>query len=335
MTILNRGVPSLQTASNITKATADAYNSRLLHANLIGVFSPVTENSTIVLEQGETCNVCHDGHVLKTDETINCGSSIPSMFYAEYDLSELCSDTIEVIVTVSNRHVDIENTSIQESLLEVRIEARSLTNDGIALGETYTTLLVDPVESGYVIPNSNAGTIDCDSCGITFDCDGTIVVNGGYPTIVDVPTQNDISKYNIPTAQHDGFPTLEGKLQNARTTNHTLEDYTFNIITTVLAVGSQSVPIYTSAANADMIDLITGGPADHTAGNSSTTIATKLVGDSERVTSQSAGNTYINGSTNSLQNHYGLPGMASCAVDGEYATPGEGLFAAIFTDTTV
>ena len=343
LSILNLGKPTLTTATSIDNNTANAYNARLLHANLLNstnVFRNIDNSSLVLLQEqaGETdtCNVCDSDGGFLPGENVNCGSALPSMFIAEYDLGELCSSLTKVeLEVVKILSVVDRNSDVKEEYLKIEVFATPLNSDGNEIGSR-ELLLVDVVESGYVVPNDEEGTIDCDTCGLTFDCTGTEVVNGGYPTIKNSIDSSDIAKYSIPVNQAT-FPILNTKLQNKRISTHQLGDSTVSITTCVLAVGSNSIPIYTSGADDDMIALVTGGPADFSPKGTNTNLTTRLVTDSDRALSETAGNTFIDGSPSSsenpLQNHYGLPGMGECAIAGEYSTPGEALFAVVFSDT--
>ena len=332
--ILDRGKPTLTTAEAIDTQTAIAFNARLLHANLLDVSAAIQPSTSkqIVVEFTGSCDVCTDRKPVN-DENVNCGSVIPSMFIAEYNIGELCASLTKVELVVSKVIQDIEGTDQKEEFVIISLRGTPLDGSGNTIGDRQV-LLVDVAESGYLVPNTGQGTIDCETCGITYDCEGTLLVNGRYPTITSNIELNDREKYGIPTAQ-PAFPLNGGKLQHIRTSTHILLERSFSITTTVLGIGSEK-EVYTSSADVDRIPTITGGPANHS-NESDNNITTKLVYDSDAIQAELAelaGNTYIsviNPST--LQHHYGVPGMGDCAIAGEYANSGEALFAAVFSDT--
>ena len=324
--ILDRGKPTLTTATAITSATAKAYNARLLHANLLDVTGAKVQTTRreVIVENTGSCDVCKE-RTPSPSKNVNCGSAIPSMVILEYDVGQVCSDVIKLqfqLLNITNTAGGLDLICILQGQVPV-----------ISGNNPFRTLLVDVVQSGYVIPNGNEGTIDCDSddCGITFDCTGTTIVNGKYPTITSSIEGDDADAYTIPEEQ-PAFLLNGGKLQHTRPSSHTLEEIDFSITTTVLGIGSEK-EVYTSPADADRIPTITGGPANHSDGGNSN-ITTKLVFDLDAIAAETAGNTYISVlDTNTLQHHYGVPGMGDCAIAGEYATSGEALFAAVFSDT--
>ncbi len=329
--ILDRGKPTLTTATAISASTATAFKARLLHANLLDVSAAIQPSTSkeIVVDFTGSCDVCTD-RKLDNDENVNCGSVIPSMFIAEYNIGGLCASLTNVQLTVLKVIQTIEGTEQKEELVIIILQGTPVDSSGNSLGNI-ETLLVDVAESGYLVPNTGQGTIDCEECGITYDCEGTLLVNGRYPTITSNIESNDREKYGIPTAQ-PAFPVLDGKLQHIRPSSHTIGERSFSITTTVLGIGSEK-EVYTSPADADRIPTITGGPANHSDGGNSN-ITTKLVFDLDAIAAETQGNTYISVlDTNTLQHHYGVPGMGDCAIAGEYATSGEALFAAVFSDT--
>lgn len=329
--ILDRGKPTLTTATAINASDTKAYNARLLHANLLDVSAAIqpTNAREIVFEPTGSCDVCVDRKP-DNDENVNCGSAIPSMFIAEYNVGELCASLTKVELLVYKVIQTIDGTTEKEELVIIILRGTPKDSSGNSLGNT-ETLLVDVAESGYIIKNNAQGTIDCDTCGITYDCEGTVLVNGRYPTITSNIEENDRQKYSIPENQPPFL--LDGdKLQHIRNSSHTLGERIFSITTTVLGIGSEK-EVYTSPADADRIPTITGGPADHD-NELNSNITTKLVFDSDAIAAETQGNTYISvQNTGTLQHHYGVPGLGDCAIAGEYATSGEALFAAVFSDT--
>ena len=329
--ILDRGKPTLTTAEAINAQTAIAFNARLLHANLLDI-SGGTESTTareVVVEFTGSCDVCKDRTILP-DENINCGSVIPSMFIAEYNIGELCASLTKVELVVLKVIQDIEGTDQKEELVIISLRGTPVDGNGNTVGDAQV-LLVDVAESGYLVPNTGQGAIDCDTCGLTYDCEGTLLVNGRYPTITSNIESNDREKYSIP-AEQPAFPLNGDKLQHIRTSAHTLRERSFSITTTVLGIGSEQ-EVYTSSADVDRIPTITGGPANHS-DESDNNITTKLVFDRDAIAAETAGNTYIsvlNSST--LQHHYGLPGFGLCTIVGQNEVSGEALFASVFSDT--
>lgn len=331
--ILDRGKPTLTTATAINASDTKAYNARLLHANLLDVSAAIQPSNAreIIFEPTGSCDVCVDRKP-DNDENVNCGSAIPSMFIAEYNVGELCASLTKVQLLVYKVIQTIEGTTEKEELVIIILQGTPVDSSGNSLGIS-ETLLIDVAESGYIIKNNAQGTIDCDTCGITYDCEGTVLVNGRYPTITSNIEENDREKYAIPEDQ-PAFPLDGDKLQHIRTSSHTLGERSFSITTTVLGIGSEK-EVYTSPADLDRIPTITGGPADHD-NESNSNITTKLVFDSDAIAAETEGNTYISvENTGTLQHHYGVPGLGACAIVGtnDKATSGEALFAAVFSDT--
>lgn len=339
LSILNFGEPTLTTAQNINEQTAKAYNSRLLYLNILNSNTYATTNVSesdeiIVLSNlGGDCNVCLEGDAI-LDEYVMCGVANPSMFIAEYNVGGLCSETIELSIKVNRR------TFNGNEDLSVELIACPKDNDGSALGEEFT-LLKDVVTSGVVTPNGNAGGRICEEefpCGITFDCTGTEVRNGSYPTLTRTIKNSDVLEFRIPDDQV-GFETAgvgnQEKTTNVRNSNHTIGDGTFSIVTTVLARGNNEddpEPMYKNSSVDSMIPNLIGGAADHTPRNDTTTIGDRLLDDVDRATSQTQGVTFINGNSNSLSEEYGIPNTectnnTDVGVDG-----GESLFAVVYTD---
>jgi hypothetical protein len=341
LSILNFGEPTLTTAQNINEQTAKAYNSRLLYLNNLNSNTYATTNvsesdEVIVLSSlGGDCNVCIGGEPI-VDEFVMCGVANPSMFIAEYNVGSLCSETIELSIKV-NRQTQSEET------LSVELIACLKDNDGTPLSGGEFTLLKDVVTSGSVNGNDSDGERTCDEdfpCGITFDCTGTQVINGSYPTLRRSIKAVDRQFYRIPDDQF-GFEIVgsgnQEKTTNVRNSNHTIGDGTFPIVTTVLARGNNEddpEPMYENSSVDSMIPNLIGGAADHTPRNDTTTIGDRLLDDVDRGTSQTQGVTFINGNSNSLSEEYGIPNTecindTNLDVDG-----GESLFAMVYTDTS-
>lgn len=334
--ILNYGVPSFKVMDNISAETARAYNSRLLYVNSINNEIIISGDREITLEStgpDADCDVCLDQG---SDAGYKgCGSANPAMYIAEYNIGDLCSANTEVSISVTREFTDNGNEE-----LAVIFKAKPIYNTGLFGDEVI--LLKDVVTSGFVTGNGNVGTIDCETCDVIFDCAGTTVDHGLYPTLTREITAANRTLYAIPVEQTNFNSTGSGELvktTNIRNSNHTIGIGIFPIVTTVLAKGNNDdpqEPMYKDTSDDTMIPNCVGGNANHNGNNSDTTIGDRLLDDIDRAASQDDPDSdlYISGTVGSLQNEYGLPHETCANANDVNADGGESLFAAIYTDTS-
>ena len=349
---------------NITLSVAQAYNARrqaALSANIEPRIDPSSsetseninssrgtytnapyiqtiDNTTVDQEQffGDFCDVC------ATDGTNNggalgeesCGVQDPAMFILEYNLGELCTIT-DLRVVVTRYEKSIEETTWQDSDEEVVNVALQYYNTRTAAWET---LLADLATRGYITidPNPADPEFNCTTCEFEFSCGslGLEFVHGRYPTF-EIPIATEYA--GIPAGQAE-FDVAGGKTQNIRTSNHTIESVSgsisASIVTGIIGTGRR-ISIYTDINDSDRVDILEPGASDATSlANAPDVVANRLKWDVDRISSESAGGTYIYGdASDGLIHPYGVSGNGLCTSPGQSTNPGDPLFGMIAGST--